>query len=102
MPPWIIGAGAVLGLIAAIFALDRVACWMEARGWIYWRHKKGSASAMGNVFAVLNEAFDPSVKHTQSIHHKHHEDDEGDPLDDDELMDPLRYKEEKPRRHSGE
>lgn len=54
---WVLG-GVVLGV-----ALDRVAVWAEARGWIYWRRRspdrRGGGGPLGDVF----ELFQPSRQH---------------------------------------
>lgn len=50
------------GIAAAAVAVDRVALWAEARGWIYWRHRKPDSNA-GGVFSDLVELFEPSHRH---------------------------------------
>ncbi|MCM2390296.1 hypothetical protein [Streptomyces albipurpureus] len=37
-------AGGVLALGVALYLLDRTLLWMEARGWVYWRRRKGLSS----------------------------------------------------------
>jgi hypothetical protein len=37
-------AGGVVALGAAAFVADRVLLWMERRGWVYWRKRKGLMS----------------------------------------------------------
>lgn len=50
----------VLAVIAgALFALDRIALWMESRGWIYYRHRTPSSSALGNAFLEVQSLLDP-------------------------------------------
>jgi hypothetical protein len=53
----------ILVLAAAaviLFALDRLALWMEARGWIYWRKSKHNPSgALGNAFQELQSILEP-------------------------------------------
>ena len=51
----------VAGLVALGFALDRVALWAEAKGWIYWRRRPRSATtAAGVVMGELLEVFQPT------------------------------------------
>ncbi len=45
---WQVTAGA-LGTALVLFLADHTLLWMEARGWIYWRKRKG-LSAMGVDF----------------------------------------------------
>jgi hypothetical protein len=51
-------AGAVLA-----FALDRLALWMEGRGWIYYRRRKPSSSALGNAFLQVQSLLRPETRH---------------------------------------
>lgn len=47
--------------VAAGFALDRLALWTEARGWIYWRRRpRGARAVGGGMFGELMDAFQPS------------------------------------------
>jgi hypothetical protein len=54
---WQVAVG-VPGMALVVFLADRTLLWMEARGWIYWRKRKG-LSAMGVDF--LQEA-DPAAQ----------------------------------------
>lgn len=58
---WIAAAGAALVL------LDRLLLRMEARGWIYYRRKKPSATALGNAFLEIQSLLEPSKKTTVEI-----------------------------------
>ncbi len=52
-------------LLAAIpptlFALHRLALWLEARGWLYYREKQPQRRS-GSALGPLAELIDPSVK----------------------------------------
>ncbi len=52
--------GWIIGGIATLVVLHRLALYAEARGWIYYRHKRGSASGAALTFSQF---FDPSVDH---------------------------------------
>lgn len=54
---WIAG-GAV-----ALFVLDRLFLWMEARGWIYWRRIKRKGS--GGGYLLGPDVFDPGKRHLE-------------------------------------
>jgi hypothetical protein len=41
---WLAGAHALLGLLVALYGLDRLGLWLEARGWLYCWHKKPTSS----------------------------------------------------------
>ncbi|MBI4891521.1 MAG: hypothetical protein HY821_12920 [Acidobacteria bacterium] len=53
---WLIAAAAVL------YALHRLACWMEDRGWIYWTRSRGYATRAGNAFLEVQQLLEPSKK----------------------------------------
>ena len=41
--------GGVALIAVGVFALDQLGLWLERRGWLYWRKKRGSASGVGNA-----------------------------------------------------
>ncbi len=50
-------------IAAAIAAIDRLALWAEARGWIYWRRSKRRGSGGADILLDLNAFGDPGAKH---------------------------------------
>lgn len=48
------GAAALLG--AGLFLADRALLWMERRGWIYWRKRKGLSSIGADIFQEISPA----------------------------------------------
>jgi hypothetical protein len=50
----------VVGVVIVGFLIDRLALWMESRGWIYWRRseRRGSAS-----LGLLETIYQPSMTH---------------------------------------
>ena len=53
----------IVAVIAALFALDRLALWAESRGWIYYRRKRGSGmTAVGNALDVFHGMFETDVE----------------------------------------
>lgn len=42
----------------ALFVLDRLALWMEARGWIYWRRRQAKGSAIGAAMLELQDLLE--------------------------------------------
>lgn len=66
---------------AALFVLDRLALWMEARGWIYYRTKKPSSTDLGNAFLELQSMLEPGKRNVVVVRTEEavEEDDEGDP-----------------------
>lgn len=51
-----------LTAIAALYALHRLALWMERKGWIYYR-KQGDGSAAGNALMEIQSIFEPASRH---------------------------------------
>ena len=56
------GVDMVLGL----YALHRVALWLEARGQLFYLNRKPESSA-GSVLQPLDEIIQPSVKHVYQV-----------------------------------
>jgi hypothetical protein len=71
----------IIGIVVALFALDRAGLWAESRGWIYWRKVKRKGSAGAALF-TLNSVFDPSAHHVAEAREERAMEDE-DTGDDD-------------------
>ena len=73
----------LLAVAILLVILDRVALWMESRGWIYYRRRKPSASALGNAFLEVQSLVEPGQRRVlearQDDHTEHEE--AGDPPD---------------------
>jgi len=52
---------------AAVFALDRLLLYMEKRGWIYYRKKKPSSSALSNACLEVQQLLEPSKKYVVEV-----------------------------------
>lgn len=52
----------LLAVAAVLFALHRLAAWMEDRGWIYYRRRRGSSGALGDAFLEVQSLVDPAQK----------------------------------------
>lgn len=53
----------VIGGIGILLLLDRLALWMESKGWLYWRKSKGTSTRMGNAFLQLQSMLEPGNRH---------------------------------------
>jgi hypothetical protein len=71
---WIAGIG------VALFALDRLMLWMEARGWIYWRKVKRKGA--GGGFLLGPDIFDPGKRYLEEAREEQVQEDEEDGDDD--------------------
>ena len=72
-------------VLAALYAVHRLALWMERRGWLYYRHTRGSSGSLGSAFLEVQALFEPGKRHVLEV--VRDEDDEqdasGDPPADD-------------------
>lgn len=66
---------------AALLALDRLALWMEGRGWIYYRRRKPSSSSLGNAFLEVQALLEPNKRTLLEVRRdaRAEEDESGDP-----------------------
>ena len=46
-----------------MFLLDRLALWMESRGWLYWRRSRGQHGSVGNAFLEVQKLLEPAQRH---------------------------------------
>jgi hypothetical protein len=67
-------------LAVALFALDRLLLWMEARGWIYWRKVKRKGAGGGYVLGP--DVFDPGKRYLEEAREEHITEEEEDGDDD--------------------
>jgi hypothetical protein len=51
-----------IAIVLAAYGLHRLASWAEARGWIYYRKRRGSSGTLGDAFLEVQTMFDPSKK----------------------------------------
>lgn len=57
-----------IGLVAGLLlGLDRLLLYMEGRGWIYYRRKKPSSSALSNACLEVQQLLEPSKKYVVQI-----------------------------------
>ena len=79
------GLAWIVFVLVGVLALDRLAVWMEGRGWIYWRKKHGSTGTLGTAFLELQTIFEPSKRHVIEARREEdaEEDDSGDPPESD-------------------
>jgi hypothetical protein len=48
--------------VLALYAGHRALCWMERRGWIYYRRRRGASAALGNALLQVQTFYQPSVE----------------------------------------
>ncbi len=76
----------VAGIAAGLYALHRLALWMETRGWIYYMHSSGSSTRAGSAMLEVQQLLEPSKRHVIEIKRDQRgvEDDSGEPPDPDD------------------
>ncbi len=76
---WIVTIGAVVLLL---FILDRLALWIEAKGWLYYRKTKHKAKgSLGDAFLEIQSMIEPGKRHVleEKKREKREESESGDP-----------------------
>lgn len=76
MPAWgctVLGTAMLLAIGLAV--LDRVACWAESRGWIYWRKKRpqGGGGATAGLLTGFQKIVEPQIEHRIQVMEERHE-----------------------------
>lgn len=53
----------LLAAVVALYALHRLALWMESRGWIYYQKGRGRSASVGSAFLEVQALLEPAKKH---------------------------------------
>ena len=53
----------LFGIVAGLYALHRLALWMERKGWIYYRHDERPSGAGSMAVLQRMEVFKPELRH---------------------------------------
>jgi len=77
MVPFLLLTFGVLG----IYGAHRLLSWMDDRGWIYYRRRRGTSAALGNAMLQVQTFYQPSVEEVLEARLEEHteEDESGDP-----------------------
>jgi hypothetical protein len=54
---------ALAALVAVAYGLHRLALWAEARGFLYYRRRRGSSGTLGNALLEVQAIFEPARRH---------------------------------------
>ncbi|MGB9893990.1 MAG: hypothetical protein ACPLRA_06210 [Candidatus Saccharicenans sp.] len=76
----------ILTIIGFLLVIDRLLLYLEIRGWIYYRRKKPSSSALSNACLEVQQLLEPSKKYIIEIKkdEKREQQEAGDPLPEKE------------------
>ena len=72
---WVLLVVAAFLLVPALRFLDRLGLWLEDRGWLFYKKKKPSSSALGSLVA-LQQFLEPGVQHVIRANDERREEDE--------------------------
>ena len=62
----LLAALAVAAGLAALYGLHRLCLWLEARGLLYYLHKKSDSTAAGS-FVAMQQVIEPTAKHVLHV-----------------------------------
>jgi hypothetical protein len=48
--------------VLAVYAGHRALSWMDDRGWIYYRRRRGTSAALGNALLQVQTIYQPAVE----------------------------------------
>jgi hypothetical protein len=73
----------VLLAALSLWALHRLGLWLERRGWLFYRDRKPSSSAVGSAFLNIESFVRPTARHEIEAHQEQvvRDDESGDPPD---------------------
>jgi hypothetical protein len=69
----------VVGVLL-IYGVRRASGWMHRRGWIRWKMRRGTSSALGNAVLGVQSIFQPAVQDQLEVRMEEHAE-EGEPGD---------------------
>ncbi|HPT25120.1 MAG TPA: hypothetical protein PLZ95_01800 [Bryobacteraceae bacterium] len=72
-------------IVVGLYALHRLALWMESRGWIYYMKSGGHSTRAGSAMLEIQQLLEPSKRHVIEIRQEQREEEDsaGDPPDAD-------------------
>jgi len=71
----------VTALLVLLYGLHRLALWAEDRGWIYYKRRKATTSALGSAFLEVQSLLEPEKQQLAEVQkaERVEEDDQGEP-----------------------
>jgi hypothetical protein len=67
LPRTLLFSLAAAAVLAALWGLDRILLKAEARGWIYYRKKRGTSSRLGSAFLEVQSVLEPDKRHAAEV-----------------------------------
>lgn len=75
---WIKCAVSAALAVAVLVSLDRGLLWAQRRGWIYYRRRKPSRSALGSAFLEVQSIFEADKRHVLEVRRQEHREEDGE------------------------
>ncbi len=92
---WLLYVFISIGIVLMLFAFDRLLLWMEKRGWVYYRTKRGSGGAASGVLTSMQQFVEPQIRHVIELKEEAKEQVRRDQGQGDQVDDPVK-KERRP------
>ena len=69
--------------VLAIYGVNRITRWMYRRGWIHWKMRRGTSSALGNAVLGVQSILQPPMQDVLEVRQAEdsEERESGDPPD---------------------
>ena len=67
MPSWVWYVGVAVAAGVLLFLLDRLLCWLELRGWIYYRLSPRQRRAFGAAAFQVEALLQPGKRHVYEL-----------------------------------
>jgi hypothetical protein len=63
---WLALVLALVGLLTPLYGLDRLGLWLEARGWLHYRHRKPTSSP-ASAWVAWQQFLEPGARHIREV-----------------------------------
>ncbi len=75
---WVRWAAIAALAACALVGLDRFLLWAESRGWIYYRRRRPSRSALGDAFLAVQSIIEADKRHVLEVRRQTPRDEDGE------------------------
>ena len=63
VPVWLIFIAGIVAIAASLYALHRLALWMERKDWLYYRRKRPETRGGMGVLSTFQQFVEPEIRH---------------------------------------
>jgi hypothetical protein len=68
----------IVAIVLGLFALHRLALWMESRGWIYYVKTRASGGALASAILELQQIAQPGTRYILEMKRESHAEQDGE------------------------